>query len=106
MIFLLTIVFLVSSSFAGPANIIDSNLSKADVKKLQQSLKHQGFEPGPVDGIIGPRTRAAIRSFQKKHALEVTGKADASTLKLLDEKSATGPPSPPTGLRVVEVGAE
>jgi peptidoglycan hydrolase-like protein with peptidoglycan-binding domain len=106
MIYLLTIVFLASSAIAGPMRTVDSDPSKADVKKLQQSLKHLGFDPGPVDGVSGPRTRAAIRAFQKKHSLESTGKMDAATLKLLEQQVAGAPPSPPTGLRVVEVGVE
>lgn len=33
------------------------------VKALQVQLRDAGFDPGPVDGIIGPRTRAALQKY-------------------------------------------
>ncbi len=41
------------------------------VAGTQSGLKDLGYDPGPVDGILGPRTRAAIRAFQKDHRLPV-----------------------------------
>lgn len=41
----------------------------------QQLLATLGYYTGPVDGIAGPRTKAAIKSAQKKLGLEVTGKS-------------------------------
>lgn len=35
------------------------------VKALQRTLKSQGFDPGPVDGIMGPRTQAAVDSARR-----------------------------------------
>lgn len=32
---------------------------------VQQRLRAMGFVPGPLDGIVGPRTRAAVRTFQE-----------------------------------------
>jgi peptidoglycan hydrolase-like protein with peptidoglycan-binding domain len=40
--------------------------------KIQQALKDKGFDPGPVDGKAGPKTRDAIRAFQKANNLHVT----------------------------------
>lgn len=40
-------------------------LSLAQVRQLQAMLQQEGFEPGPVDGIIGSGTRNAIRAFQR-----------------------------------------
>ena len=34
-----------------------------DVKRVQQALKEQGQDPGPIDGIIGPKTKQALRAF-------------------------------------------
>ncbi len=53
--------------------------TKADVKKVQQSLTDKGFHPGAVDGVMGPRTRAGIREYQKAENLPVTGRLDAET---------------------------
>lgn len=33
------------------------------VKDVQQSLLAAGYDPGPVDGIMGPRTKAALRQY-------------------------------------------
>jgi len=50
---------------------------------LQVALRAQGLYLGPIDAIIGPRTLAAIRAFQRSHYLEVTGIADARTRRAL-----------------------
>jgi peptidoglycan hydrolase-like protein with peptidoglycan-binding domain len=44
----------------------------AKIMKIQQALVDQGFYSGPVDGVAGPKTREAIRSFQKANNLHVT----------------------------------
>ncbi len=41
------------------------------VAGTQSDLKRMGYDPGPIDGILGPRTRAAIRAYQKDHGLAV-----------------------------------
>jgi peptidoglycan hydrolase-like protein with peptidoglycan-binding domain len=53
------------------------------VRAAQQVLKDKGFDPGPVDGIMGPRTRAAIRSYQEKNTLDADGKLGPQTLASL-----------------------
>ena len=40
---------------------------------IQEALVAAGYDPGPVDGIDGPLTRAAIAAFQADHGLEVDG---------------------------------
>lgn len=45
----------------------------AAVKRLQQALQRAGFDPGTVDGIFGPVTDAAVRSFQGAKGLSVDG---------------------------------
>ncbi len=47
-------------------------------RKIQQGLKDAGFDPGPIDNIIGPRTKAAIRRFQLSKNL-YTGPIDFET---------------------------
>jgi uncharacterized protein (TIGR02594 family) len=43
------------------------------VKEIQQALQAAGFDPGPVDGIRGRKTIAAIKEFQKANGLAVDG---------------------------------
>jgi peptidoglycan hydrolase-like protein with peptidoglycan-binding domain len=50
-----------------------------DVKKMQQTLRGKGHYRGEVDGVLGLRTRASIRGFQKAENLPVTGQLDAQT---------------------------
>lgn len=50
------------------------------VKEIQGVLVDLGLYPGPADGIYGPKTEDAIRSYQKSHDLAVTGQASASLL--------------------------
>jgi peptidoglycan hydrolase-like protein with peptidoglycan-binding domain len=44
-----------------------------DTKWAQESLKKLGFDPGPIDGQMGPKTQAAIKAFQAANGLEVDG---------------------------------
>lgn len=57
---------------------------QADVRQAQQALKNQGQDPGPIDGIMGPQTRQALRGFQKANGLEQTGTLDAETKQKLN----------------------
>ena len=46
---------------------------------LQVALRAQGLYLGPIDALVGPRTVAAVRAFQRSHRLRVTGIADVRT---------------------------
>lgn len=59
-------------------------LSDSRVRSAQELLDRQGFEPGRIDGILGPRTQAALRGFQRKSGLAPTGQLDPATLRALD----------------------
>jgi LysM repeat protein len=50
---------------------------------LQVALRAQGLYLGPIDAIIGPKTVAAVRAFQRSHGLHVTGIADLGTRREL-----------------------
>jgi len=52
---------------------------KQEVKSAQDALKAKGYDPGASDGAMGPRTRAAVRNFQKAEGLRATGRLDADT---------------------------
>lgn len=44
------------------------------VASTQSGLSRLGYEPGPSDGVIGPKTRSAIREYQNDHGLPVDGR--------------------------------
>jgi hypothetical protein len=50
----------------------------------QHSLQRAGIDVGPLDGILGPRTEAALRAFQQQKGLPRSGKLDEATLKALE----------------------
>ncbi len=43
------------------------------VRDIQRALKNAGYDPGPIDGIIGRRTKRAIIDFQKANRLSPDG---------------------------------
>ena len=55
----------------------------AQVAAAQRALVRHGYDPGPVDGLIGPRTRAALRSFQSESGLVPDGQLDHATIERL-----------------------
>ena len=50
---------------------------------LQVALRAQGLYLGPIDALVGPRTVAAVRRFQRTHGLPATGIADVRTRRAL-----------------------
>ncbi|GAB4372583.1 MAG: hypothetical protein Kow00114_34090 [Kiloniellaceae bacterium] len=58
----------------------ESGLEAAYVRGIQKELLAHGYKPGPVDGVAGPQTRAAIRAYQADAGLDVDGKADKRLL--------------------------
>ena len=69
----------------------------ADIERAQQALKQAGHDPGPVDGVMGAQTTAALKAYQKKQGLSVTGQLDAETAAKLGEGAAAPAPSAKTG---------
>lgn len=51
--------------------------------RAQEHLKASGYQPGPVDGILGDRTRQALRQYQADNELPVTGELDDTTKKAM-----------------------
>ena len=50
-------------------------LGRSGVRELQRLLSRLGYSIGRADGEIGPRTRAAIRAFERAQGMEVRGRA-------------------------------
>jgi len=63
--------------------------SAANVKEAQQALKDKGYDPGPVDGVMGTKTKDAIKSFQSASNLQATGTLDAQTADKLGVHSGS-----------------
>ena len=65
-----------------------SNRYKAAVIPLQRRLKALGYLSGSADGYFGSNTYRAVRNFQSRNGLSVTGVADSGTQQLLYSSSA------------------
>lgn len=61
----------------------DRQLGRAEKEELQRLLAERGFDPGKIDGQLGPNSRAAIRGFQKKAGLPADGYAEYGLLELI-----------------------
>lgn len=55
------------------------------VEHLQKLLKGAGLDPGPIDGVFGPTTEAAVRAYQQKAGLPVDGIARPKMMAALKE---------------------
>jgi peptidoglycan hydrolase-like protein with peptidoglycan-binding domain len=53
------------------------------VRRAQEALKQAGHDPGPIDGVAGARTTAALRAYQQAQRLAPTGRLDDETLARL-----------------------
>jgi lytic murein transglycosylase len=67
----------------------DRGLSRAERREVQERLIGQGFDIGNADGMIGPKTREAIRNYQSANGLPADGRAGG---RLLDQLRAAATP--------------
>jgi peptidoglycan hydrolase-like protein with peptidoglycan-binding domain len=58
---------------------LDRLLTSGDIQVAQAHLRDLGFDPGPIDGIYKAQTQAAVRSFQRRYGLPVSGLLDRET---------------------------
>ena len=54
---------------------------------VQGVLEDAGYDPGPQDGIMGPRTRGELNRFQRDQDLPKTGRIDPATKAALQRVS-------------------
>jgi hypothetical protein len=62
-------------------------LDAALIAQVQKQLADLGYEPGPIDGAMGPKTRAAIRRYQVVVGLPVDSRISEAFLARLDGRS-------------------
>ena len=69
-------------------------LDRESRRQVQQRLREAGFDPGPADGQLGPRTRDAIRRWQESAGVPATGYLDSAGVEMLlgaTDEPAAGP---------------
>jgi hypothetical protein len=65
--------------------LLSEGLPDTRVRAAQAYLGYHGLNPGPVDGVIGNRTRTALQAFQHKVGLPASGEIDDATLERLTD---------------------
>jgi peptidoglycan hydrolase-like protein with peptidoglycan-binding domain len=58
---------------------VDRLLNRGDIQVAQRHLRDFGFDPGPVDGLYTAETQAAVRGYQARYGLPVSGLLDYTT---------------------------
>lgn len=70
-----------------PAPMFDDQPTPELVRTIQALLASLGYDPGPADGVDGPRTRNAIRAFQATIGNEANGEISPELLMALDVRA-------------------
>jgi hypothetical protein len=65
--------------------LCQTNMDPKTIASIQRALKAAGFDPGPIDGIIGKLTMSAVRAYQKDKGLAI-GNLTYETLNSLGVK--------------------
>lgn len=73
-----------TSSSATSNNSESSKLSKEEIKKVQKKLNELGYNCGTADGILGNKTKIALKQYQEDCGLKVDGIIGKEVLKSLD----------------------
>lgn len=63
---------------------------RASIRSVQQALNERGYDAGPADGIMGGKTRDAIRTFQSDANLPLSGTITQETLVQLGLAAGAG----------------
>lgn len=77
-----------------PAPVEEAALSLDDVREIQERLRNFGFNSGPVDGVAGPMTAAAVMRYEQDRTLPQTGTLDRRLLAQLRQDMAPPVPLP------------
>jgi membrane-bound lytic murein transglycosylase B len=68
---------------------------RASILSLQHGLQRLGYEPGPVDGLLGAQTRAALGAYLIDRGEPVTEHPDAALVRRIAEEGAAVAPAVP-----------
>ena len=75
--------FVGGSPIINMPSVEERPLSRSEVIELQELLNAQGIDAGTPDGIMGSRTRAAVRAFQEKADIPTDGYANFDLLETI-----------------------
>ena len=64
---------------AGLQPATDRILLAGDIHVAEAHLRDCGYDPGPVDGVFTAQTRSAVRAYQARYGLPISGRLDRAT---------------------------
>lgn len=76
-----------ASLFTGSTAAGQGGQDLGPIRRVQTGLAELAYEPGPIDGALNPRTREAIRRFERDRGLPETGEIGAALLAELAKTS-------------------
>jgi len=76
--------------YPGQPRVLTRGMRGPQVAAVQQRLRQLGYDPGPVDGIFGPRTEESVRRFQRDRGLVPDGVVGEETRDHLFSTAAAG----------------
>lgn len=82
------------------AAVLKEGSRGSDVKTVQDKLRRWGYYTGSVDGIYGPKTKEAVKYFQRKNGLTadgIVGKKTFEALGMTEQANAGGSQSSGNG---------
>jgi hypothetical protein len=91
LIFATVVLFTSASAMAADAAYWDQAVrDPGTIALAQRTLRAEGYDPGPVNGQVGPQTVEAVKQAQKDRELEPSGRLDRRTIAALgiDTESA------------------
>jgi len=74
------------------------DLDRQKIRNVQSALRKKGFDAGPANGVLGDKTKEAVRKFQDRFGIKASGEIDNQTLFALgitDSKPASAATEPP-----------
>jgi peptidoglycan hydrolase-like protein with peptidoglycan-binding domain len=69
--------------------------TRQEIARVQTELNERGYDAGPADGVMGPRTRTAIRTYQSDAGMELSGRITPELLAQLEVEETDEAPEEP-----------
>jgi cell wall-associated NlpC family hydrolase len=82
---LMFMIVILSTPLTQAATLLRVGSTGSEVVTLQSNLRSIGYEVGPIDGIFGSKTQAAVRSFQRNSNIQVDGIVGPMTQQTLTQ---------------------
>ncbi|MBM3250308.1 MAG: peptidoglycan-binding protein [Candidatus Omnitrophica bacterium] len=75
----------VTTTVTSPGAPAAAASSQPTTLDIQTALKNAGFDPGSIDGKMGPKTKKAVQEFQSANGLDADGKVGPKTWAALSK---------------------